>query len=749
MTPVEPSLTDNAKSVLAKRYLIRNEQQEPIETPAGLFKRVSDAIASVEIGPHEQMKWSRVYYQMMAMRDFEPNTPCLVNAGRPNGTGQLSACFVLPVPDSMSGIFESIKQMAMVHKTGGGTGFSFSRLRPAGDFVSATSGIASGPISFMQLHNNATEVIKQGGVRRGANMGILRVDHPDIIEFIRLKLDPAKMQNFNVSVAITDAFMDALANGNAYDLINPATGKVTGSLEANLVWELIISCAWRIGDPGLVFIDRINDADPLAHNKQYEIEATNPCGEVPLCPFNACTLGSINLANFYDNNGIDYDRLRTTVTNAVRFLDSVLSINRYPVQEIADVTAATRKIGLGVMGWADLLIKLGIPYASDEARGMGGEIMRMINTWAVDASEDLAIERGPFPAWGLSKWKDNGKQERRNATVTVIAPTGTISIIAGCSSGIEPLYALSMTRAQANMTMLEVNPLVEEVAKREGFYSEELAAHVRQTGSLQAAPGVPDRWRRVFMTANEIDVGAHIRMQSAFQKHTEDAVSKTINLAKTATLDDVESAYMTAWGNGCKGITVYRDGCRDGQVLTAGVVAKNVEVLKAANPVPAVRRRIPENRRRKGETLSHDTSYGTLHVTVNEHPDDNEPFEVFVRIGKSGSEVMAWTEAFGRATSYLLSIPSPITPRARLDAIAQQMSSIGGAQSHGFGEDATTSAPDALAKVMFAYLFGSGPTSAPTETPTVRRDICPSCGGATLTFEQRCGTCSKCGFSKC
>ena len=794
---MEPVLTEISQSILAKRYLIRNAAKEVVETPKGLFQRVANALASVESGPVEQQKWSAIFYAMMASCEFEPNTPCLVNAGRPDGTGQLSACFVIPVPDSMDGIFKAVHDMALVQKTGGGTGFSFSRLRPAGDFVKSTSGLASGPVSFMEVFDFATERIKQGGVRRGANMGILRVDHPDIMQFIALKQDRAKMQNFNVSVAITDAFMLALEAGKDYDLIHPVTRNVVGQLHAPTVWKAIVHGAHVIGDPGLWFVDRVNAFDALSEALG-PIEAPNPCGEVGLRPYDACCLGSVNLARFYvektstnmqkignvsmRHGSIDFDRLERTVKHATRFLDNMLTVNQYPIPEIAEVTSTCRKIGLGVMGWADLLVQLGVPYASPEARELGLQVMGMVNRWAVDASEGLADERGPFHHWEVSRWKKLGHKPRRHSTVTVIAPTGTISMIAGCSSGIEPLFGLSMTREQAGLTLHEINPLVEKIARREGFWSDALAECVKQTGSLKDAPGVPDHWRAVFAIANELDMESHVGMQAAFQTHTEDAVSKTINLKRDATETDVERAYMLAWQKNCKGITVYRDGCRDNQVLTTGVAQKpeeptpvedsvrdTLETLDtqaqeeialhiappATTPMAAPsRRRVPANGRRKGETLSQSTPFGTAHVTINEHPTDNEPFELFVRLGKSGAELTAWAEALGRVASYALSIDSPITPRLRLEEIANQLANIGGSNPWGLGPNRIVSAPDAIAKTIRTYLGKDDGVerSAPAYVKATKKapaDLCPDCGQATLTYTQRCGLCTSCGYSKC
>jgi len=751
----EPNINENAYKVLKARYFIKNEQGEVVETPSQLMHRVSYAIAESEATEQDRGVYGALFKQMLSKLDFLPNTPCLVNAGRPGGTGQYSACFVIPVPDSMEGIFEAVKQMALVHKTGGGTGFSFSRLRRKGAMVKTTSGIASGPISFMAPFNATTETTKQGGVRRGANMGILRVDHPDIMEFIRLKAnDVNALQNFNVSVAITTRFMEALERDETYDLVDPTTKEVVGQLSAKEVMNEIVRCAWTIGDPGLFFIDRANELDPLTEVLG-EIEATNPCGEVPLRAHDACTLGSINLSNFFEPEvvtgdghdhkrkaGINYERLRKTVKLAVRFLDNVLTANRYPVKEIHEVTAASRKIGLGVMGWAELLIKLELPYASQEAYDLASSLMSFISREAIAASEELATERGPFPAFAKSKHRSG--RPRRNSTCTVIAPTGTISIIAGCSSGIEPLYALGMTRQQAGMEMVEINPLLEVVAKKHGFWSDELAAHVAKTGSVQQAPGVPERWKQILMIANEIPVEAHIAHQAAFQRYVEDGVSKTINMRREATQDDVRAAYMLAYSSGCKGITVYRDGSRDGQVLTTGTQqAQPVSSMVSAPLHP--RRVIPKDGYRTGVTITRPTAYGSIHVTVNEHPDDGEPFEVFVRIGKGGSEVNAWTEAFGRSASYLFSLPSPTTPTERVEMLIDQLSGIGGGESIGLGPDRISSAADAIANVLRAYLTRRNIN----HVSAVRFDFCPQCHQATLSFEQKCGLCKNCGYSKC
>ena len=564
------TLTDNALAVLRARYLAR-EHGVVVETPAQLFGRVAEHISAAETSmgyrPDEVLQARRTFERMMSSLDFLPNSPTLMNAGRP--LGQLAACFVVPVEDSTSGVFESVRWAAEIQKTGGGTGFSFSRLRPSGDLVASTGGTASGPVSLMQVFDVATEAIKQGGTRRGANMGILRVDHPDILEFIAVKLDPARMRNFNLSVAVTDAFMTAVRAGGAYDLVNPRNGQVTAQLDARRVLDAIANAAWACGDPGLVFIDRINDHQPTPGLGA--IEATNPCGEQPLLPFESCTLGSIDVGRFVAAGELDWPRLRATIHDAVRFLDDVIDANRYPLDDIARATRSTRKIGLGIMGWADALATLGIAYDSDGALALADRVAAFLERESLAASVALAERRGPFPAWRGSRWADAGHAPLRNATTTTIAPTGTISIIAGCASGIEPLYALAYRRNVLDGAELtEINPRFRRVAAERGFGSDELFAAVALHGGIRGRSDVPEDVQRAFPTAHEIDVDAHVRMQAAFQRHVHAAVSKTINLRHDATASDVKVAYQLAYELGCKGITVYRDGSRDGQVLVTG-----------------------------------------------------------------------------------------------------------------------------------------------------------------------------------
>jgi ribonucleoside-diphosphate reductase alpha chain len=569
---VAATLTDNALAVLRARYLVR-EGGVAVETVDELFRRVARHVSAAETrlgySPDEVAAAAATFERMMASLEFLPNSPTLMNAGRP--LGQLAACFVVPVEDSTTGVFEAVRWAAEIQKTGGGTGFSFSRLRPAGDLVASTGGTASGPVSLMQVFDVATEAIKQGGTRRGANMGMLRVDHPDILEFIAIKLDPARMRNFNLSVAVTDAFMAAVAAGITYDLVNPRTGAAQGQLDARRVFDAIANAAWTIGDPGMVFIDRINADQPTP--QLGAIEATNPCGEQPLLPFESCTLGSLDLGKFVAADDLDLARLRGAIHSAVRFLDDVIDANRYPLPEIERATKATRKIGLGIMGWADALAALEIPYDSEAALALAGNVAELLEVESLAASRELAERRGGFPAWAGSRWAREAGAEPplRNATTTTIAPTGTISIIAGCSSGIEPFYALAYRRNVLDgAELMEVNPAFQRLAVARGFASPELFAAITEHGGVRGRPDVPADVQRWFPTAHEIEIEMHVRMQAAFQRHCHAAVSKTINLPRTATPADVKAAYQLAYELGCKGITVYRDGSRDGQVLVTG-----------------------------------------------------------------------------------------------------------------------------------------------------------------------------------
>ncbi len=563
-------LTKNALELLKRRYLVRDEEGNVTETPRKLFRRVAEAVAKAELLYDQNADitdLSNKFYQIMSNFEFLPNSPTLMNAGTP--LGQLSACFVIPVGDSMRDILSPVLYMGLIQQSGGGTGFSFSKLRPKDDIVRTTMGKASGPVSFLRVFDVATDVVKQGGKRRGANMGILRVDHPDIKEFITAKTDNASFTNFNLSVAVTDDFMEKVERNEMYKLTNPRTKKTVETLPAREIFDLIVASAWKTGDPGIVFIDEINRHNPTPHLGH--IESTNPCGEQPLLPYESCNLGSINVSKFVKNKSIDRDRLKGVIRLAVRFLDNVIDVNKYPLQEIERITRDNRKIGLGVMGFADLLIKLWIPYDSDEAINIAEKLMEFISDEARNMSQDLARSRGSFPNFEGSIWEKEGLKHLRNATITTIAPTGSISIIAGCSSGIEPLFAVVFVRNVLNGTqMLEVHPIFEEIAKERGFYSENVIKRIALTGSIQDFEDVPDDVKRIFVMAHDIAPEWHVKMQAAFQEHCDNAVSKTVNLPRDATLKDVENVFKLAYKLKCKGITVYRDRSKAEQVLQFG-----------------------------------------------------------------------------------------------------------------------------------------------------------------------------------
>jgi ribonucleoside-diphosphate reductase alpha chain len=567
----------NTMEVLRKRYLQRNDDKKVIETPSELFQRVALHVASAEtnFGSHGSAdQAAETFYHMMRNLEFMPNSPTLMNAG--TSLGQLSACFVIPIEDSMEGIFEALKDMAKIHQTGGGTGFSFSRLRPKGDLVASTKGEASGPVSFMSIFDQATSVVVQGGRRRGANMGILRCDHPDIVEFIEAKIGTGRFVNFNLSVGVTDRFMAAVRGNTKFDLINPRTGKSVNRVRARTLFDLIVNAAWHTGDPGLVFLDEINKRNPTPLIG--EIEATNPCGELPLLPYESCNLASINLAKMVKGDSIDWERLGNRVAWGIRFLDDVIEVNKFPLPQIREITCANRKIGLGVMGFADTLIELGIPYTSDEAVNLGENLMRFIHKESVKASTSLAQERGVFPNCDKSVYGKNGPK-LRNATVNTIAPTGTISIIAGCSSGIEPLFAISFVRhVLSGTTLFEVHPLFERTARQKGAHSREILAEIAQHVSLQHVKGIPKDMKRVFVTAFDVSPQQHLRHQAAFQKYTDNSVSKTINLPSDASVDVVRKIYLMAHRLRCKGITIYRYGSKEDQALTFGPGRESSEV---------------------------------------------------------------------------------------------------------------------------------------------------------------------------
>lgn len=557
-------LSDNALTVLRARYLLRDENGAVIETPEEMFGRIARTVAGAErLYDGDVARWEERFHSLLTSLKFLPNSPTLMNAGKP--TGQLAACFVLPVEDSMQSIFDTLKNAALILQSGGGTGFSFSRLRPKADVVRSTGGIASGPVSFMKIYNTATDVIKQGGARRGANMGILRIDHPDVLEFIRVKRDLHELANFNISVAVTDAFMEALRSDREYQLVNPRSGKVVGSLRAKEVFGEIVTSAWKTGDPGLIFIDRINRANPTPLMGNFE--STNPCGEQPLLPYEACVLGSMNVSKYVKNREIDFAALGEDIRTAVRFLDDTIDANTYPLPAIERMHKGNRKIGLGVMGWADMLIRLGLPYNHRDSFALARELMKFIRDGSRDASVELARKRGVFPNFAGSIYDAPGMPRVRNATTTTIAPTGTLATIVDCSSGIEPLFAIAYKRLVLDTELVEVNRYFVEIARERGFYSDELMREVTKRGSLQGIAGIPADVKRLFRTALEIPAADHIEMQAAFQEYTDNAVSKTVNLPTRATREDVAKAYLLAYDKGVKGITVFRYGGKKGTLV--------------------------------------------------------------------------------------------------------------------------------------------------------------------------------------
>lgn len=731
-----PRLCDNARAVLARRYLRKDDQGNPVETPADMFRRVARHVAQAEKaygGAEVAADMEARFFDLMADLKFLPNSPTLMNAGR--RLGQLAACFVLPVQDCMEGIFETLKQSAIIHKSGGGTGFSFSRLRPKNSKVGTTGGVASGPVSFMKIFNTATEQVKQGGTRRGANMAVLRVDHPDIMEFIHCKQDNDTLNNFNISVAVTDAFMEAVREDSEYDLIDPHDGRVAGRLRAAEVYDAIILQAWRNGDPGVLFIDRVNRDNPTP--ALGEIESTNPCGEQPLLPMEACNLGSINLDRFVVDTdqgpAIDYDALAETVRLAVRFLDDTIDVSRYPLPEIERMVMGNRKIGLGVMGFADLLFQLSIPYNSPEALACAESVMAFIQETSRQASRELAEVRGVFKNHACSVFKDQPEARYRNATTTTIAPTGTLSIIANCSSGIEPLFALSFVRrVMDDDRLLEVNPHFEAVARQHGFYSTELMNRIAHTGSIAAMEEIPEDVRRVFVTAHDISPEWHVRMQAAFQKHTDNAVSKTVNLPKGSNVEDVRRVFDLAFELGCKGVTIYRDGSKANQVLSIAPVSET------GSGFSAIVRQRPETL--DGFTTKIRTGLGQLYVTVTEY--DGRPFEVFATIGKSGRSTTAKTEAIGRLVS--LALRSGVM----VDEVIDQLKGIGGEHPVFQEGGLVLSIPDAIARVLERRYLGDRRIRRENGTPALIGAVCPECG-QTISFEEGCLTCHFCGYSKC
>ena len=686
--------SENALRILKARYFMRNEKGELLEkTPSQLFKRVADFVASAEKNERLRKYWSKKFFEMMMRRDFMPNSPTLTGAGRDMC---LSACFVLPIEDSLASIFETVKNAALVHKEGGGTGFDFSRLRPKGSFVRKTQGIASGPISFLKVIDAATEAVKQGGTRRGANMGILRVDHPDIEEFILLKRDGKTLTNFNISVAITEKFMKALKNNENYEIFNPYTQSVVEEKSASKIMDMIVDSAWAVGDPGIIFIDRINELNPT--RELGEIRATNPCGEQPLHEYESCNLGSINLSNFWneEKREFEWDRFAEIIKHGVRFLDNVIEVNKFPLPQIKEMTLANRRIGLGVMGFADLLIKMKIKYDSEEALEWAEKIAKFLRERAEEASRELAEERGNFPNIDKSIYK-GGKM--RNATLITIAPTGTISRIAGCSSSIEPVFAFEMISKIIDSEIKDLHPL-----------------YKKWKDENPDSPLPP-----YFVTAHEIEPEWHLRMQAAFQKYTDNAVSKTINFPNSATREDIKKAYLLAYELGVKGVTVYRDGCRAEQVL--------YKAEEKGKPAPLER---PDSLASVTDKIK--TGFGNLYVTITFY--EGRPFEVFASIGKSGYSTMADAEAIGRLIS--LCLRSGIDPKE----VINQLKGIGGSEPIFHHGHLVQSIPDAIAQVLERHVG---------KVSSVERDInnlkCPVCG--TQLPDERCPVCPSCGWTKC
>ncbi|MEC4684984.1 MAG: vitamin B12-dependent ribonucleotide reductase [Nitrospirota bacterium] len=739
------NLTDNALKVLQKRYLKKDEEGNVTEKPEDMFRRVARAVASADLNygcsPEEVGTLEDEFYQMVSSLYFLPNSPTLMNAGR--RLGQLSACFVLPIEDSMESIFEAVKNAAIIHKSGGGTGFSFSRLRPGGDVVGSTKGISSGPISFMTVFDTATEAVKQGGTRRGANMGMLRIDHPDILGFITCKDDNERLNNFNISVALTDEFMEKVEVDGEYDLINPRTRKVDGRFGAREVFDLIVRHSWQNGEPGIVFIDRINQSNPTP--QAGEIESTNPCGEQPLLPYESCNLGSINLAKMVQNGEVDWEHLRVITHKAVHFLDNVIDINQYPLKKIEEMTTANRKIGLGVMGWADILIQLGIPYNSEKALSLAEEVMGFINSEGRKASEGLAEVRGVFPNYDKSIYA--GSVKVRNATITTIAPTGSLSIIAGCSSGVEPVFAVCFVRTVLEGTKLfEINPFFETVARERGFFSREMMERISETGSILGIAEIPEDVKKVFITAHDITPEDHIRMQAAFQRHVDNAVSKTVNFPNHATPEDVKEVFLRAYRLGCKGVTVYRDGSRESQVLSRGTKeSSDAQATGDGQAAEEKQKIIPRKRPDmiKGTTQAMKTGCGTLYVTVNED-EEGLPFEVFNHIGKAGGCASSQSEAIGRLVS--LSLRSNIAP----EEIITQLKGISCHQHAWSSGGKISSCADAIAKALELYMTkGKGNGNGKKLNDAVMQiGACPECGG-TVEHESGCAVCRNCGHTKC
>jgi len=802
--------SEQSLKVLKERYLRIGEDGKVSETPERMCWRVAWRVASAEViwgkKKREVISLARQFYEMLVRREFLPNSPTLMNAGVANSL-QYSGCFVLPVEDSLVGIFDAIKYQALIHQTGGGTGFSFSRLRPKGSIVKSSRGVASGPVSFMRVFDAATNEIKQGGKRRGANMGILRVDHPDILEFIHCK-ELGGITNFNISVGLTDSFMDAYKKGKKYDLVDPKTGKKTTSYDAREVFGEIAKSAWKTGDPGIIFLDRLNSGSSNPVPVLGPIESTNPCGEQPLYPYDSCNLGSIFLTYFVSKEkgkySVDWQKLENRVRLGVRFLDDVIDVNPYPLEEIRKRSLAIRRIGLGIGGWADMLIELGIAYDSEEALKLAEKIIKYVDSVALDETQKLALEREPFYLWPVSIYKND--KPRRNSTTTTIAPTGSISIIAGASSGIEPLFAIAYRHVvkdkQLDRTLTFINPKFESLAQKNGLWKDGLKEKISKYGVVRSIDEIPGDIKKIFGTAQEIDYIWHIKHQAVFQKYTENAVSKTINLAKSATTQDIKKAYLLAWKMGCKGVTVFRDGCKDRQVINLGTEAsqeggktKNIHPENGLEPLierPLVVR---------GATYRLKTPVGTAFITINEN-EIKEPLEVFITIGKTGSDIAAMADALARTISTALRFKGNLPPIERAKEVAHQLAGIAGRRSVGFGANKILSLPDAVAAAL-SWHFGfkvngflknnysdfttskdsklSGYTNGRTNSKNQEKeefenvpnllnpnnsasknpyldqsiafksvaDICPTCGASALVYEEGCSKCQVCGYSEC
>jgi len=745
---VRPVLTPNTEIVLKKRYYHKDKSGE-MEDSRTMFWRVASTIAAEESkykkSQYKELDLAREFYNIMTSWKFLPNSPTLMNAG--TELGQLSACFVLPIGDSIEEIFDAVKYAAIIHKSGGGTGFSFTRLRPKDSVVGSTGGVASGPVSFLRIFNTATEQIKQGGTRRGANMGILRVDHPDVIDFIRAKEKEGEFNNFNLSIGLTEEFMHAVENGEEYPLLSPNNGKEMGRLLAKDVFDLLVKKAWASGDPGIVFLDRINRDNPTP--SQGIIESTNPCGEQPLLPYEACNLGSINLAMFYipgHNNdkdpsikGINWKDLTRVIHLSVRFLDNVIDASRFPLPKIIEMVKNNRKIGLGVMGWADLLFQMNIAYDSQEGTDLAEKVMGFLNDEAHKASRQLAVERGPFPSYMDSIFAEKKEGPYRNATVTTIAPTGTLSIIANCSSGVEPLFALCFTRNILDgERLVEVNPYFEQALTNSGSYSHELMESVVASGSIQGMDFLPQTMRKVFVTAMDFAAEWHLKMQAAFQRHTDNAVSKTVNLLNSATVEDIYKIYWMAFELGCKGVTVYRDGCRSVQVLATGEGQKKMDNVGEQGITPCSVRKRPELIH--GFTQKVQTGLGAMYLTVNEL--DGQPFEVFATIGKSGRSITAKAEAIGRLVS--LALRSGVSVKD----VVTQIKGIGGEHPVFRGKGLLLSIPDAIAWVLERKYLKDSMSTGSSYANEFERLRCPDCNG-TLVFQEGCHICPACSYSRC